>query len=462
MRVKKFRASALEDAVRMVRLEMGPEAVILHARSARSGGVDGLLGRNLVEVVAGVDEEGPGGKPDAEPGGKSAGKSGEQSGGYSHGGLNVLVEGSPPGGDLPDEGCSSGERHLPGNGSSPGSGVQPFPFEDLLISVGRGHEGVRHEIGAKSAGSDMESADMESAETRLKPSGGHVKHMASDRKPAETGTKTAEPDECRGLLVGDPPRPERGRRFILTLVGPAGTGKTTAALGLAAHFRNELGLRVALMELDPAGRRGSSLVVREAGLRGIPARKVFHPGQIPALLERWEGVDAVIVDTPGCSPLNPHELGRLGAFLEKLPTDLSLLVLPGTIAFEAGAEAWSSFVKPAGVQGIVLTRLDETLRWADLLFDLTGALGCPVYYLSSGRRIGEDLQPADTGIILGRLGERICGLETRLKGPAGPQAFQDGISAFESSMFNDGRGYGDAQGAGVAEESISPTGSARR
>jgi flagellar biosynthesis protein FlhF len=54
MRVKKFEAKSMKDALRMVKAELGPEAVILGARENKRS--FGIAGETSFEVTAAVSE----------------------------------------------------------------------------------------------------------------------------------------------------------------------------------------------------------------------------------------------------------------------------------------------------------------------------------------------------------------------------------------------------------------------
>src|SRR5438445_12741954 len=56
MQIKTFRALDMRDALRAVKEELGPDAVILSTREVKSGGgAFGLFSRAVVEVTAAVD-----------------------------------------------------------------------------------------------------------------------------------------------------------------------------------------------------------------------------------------------------------------------------------------------------------------------------------------------------------------------------------------------------------------------
>src|SRR5215467_13383075 len=58
MHVKRFEAADMAEALRLVKLELGPNAVILSTRQVKKGsGAFGIFGRSFVEVTAAVDRE---------------------------------------------------------------------------------------------------------------------------------------------------------------------------------------------------------------------------------------------------------------------------------------------------------------------------------------------------------------------------------------------------------------------
>src|SRR5262249_28887072 len=58
MHVKRFEAADMAEALRMVKLELGPNAIILSTRQIKKGGgALGILGRGFVEVTAAVVRE---------------------------------------------------------------------------------------------------------------------------------------------------------------------------------------------------------------------------------------------------------------------------------------------------------------------------------------------------------------------------------------------------------------------
>lgn len=67
MELKTYRASSMADALAEVKKDLGKDAVILHARTFKAGGVMGVGARTIVEITASNDPRAPGPKPRGAP-----------------------------------------------------------------------------------------------------------------------------------------------------------------------------------------------------------------------------------------------------------------------------------------------------------------------------------------------------------------------------------------------------------
>src|SRR6267378_1851115 len=58
MRIRRFEAPSVQEALRQVRTELGPDAVILYTKKLRRGGFLGFGGNDVAEITAGLDDTG--------------------------------------------------------------------------------------------------------------------------------------------------------------------------------------------------------------------------------------------------------------------------------------------------------------------------------------------------------------------------------------------------------------------
>ncbi len=195
---------------------------------------------------------------------------------------------------------------------------------------------------------------------------------------------------------GGPPR-------VTLLVGVNGTGKTTTAAKLAKRLK-ESGRSVllaaadtfraaAVEQLQVWGERVGAPVVHQAE-GADPAAVVFDA----LAAARARGIDEVLVDTAG----RLHTHANLMKELEKVrkvanrevpgaPHEV-LLVLDATTGSN-GIEQAERFGATAGVDGVVLTKLDGTAK-GGVVLAIADRLKLPVRWVGVGEGI-DDLLPFD-------------------------------------------------------------------
>ncbi|MFP1679476.1 hypothetical protein ACLD02_12315 [Alloalcanivorax sp. C16-2] len=207
--------------------------------------------------------------------------------------------------------------------------------------------------------------------------------------PEEAGVAGIEPwlrrQLQRRLLIGD--RLERAGTLVL--LGPAGVGKTSIALKLAARAG---ATRARLwMETPPP-----PMLARRAEHLGLTCQVLEH-GQSPAV----DDATLCLIDTRGLGLRDPDQ----GALLHRLgPNARPLLVLAAGTALETLEETLAvhrGLARAAGLRldDIVVTGRDDAARLGPLL-DLVIRHGLRLHYVSGGQRIPEDLTPARADALL--------------------------------------------------------------
>ncbi len=200
-------------------------------------------------------------------------------------------------------------------------------------------------------------------------------------------------------------------RSVTALVGPTGVGKTTTIAKLAARAVMRHGAAgVALVSTDHY-RIGAAAQLEHYGrLLGVHVYPAYDARSLKRVLDMLQGRHTVLIDTAGMAGTDP----RLSQQLEILANagDLrSCLVLAANAqsqSLEAAVDAYRE-LKP---HACILTKLDEAAR-------LGGALSVlirhrlPLDYVTDGQRVPEDIATADTN-------ELVCRAARAVKTSANP------------------------------------------
>jgi flagellar biosynthesis protein FlhF len=183
------------------------------------------------------------------------------------------------------------------------------------------------------------------------------------------------------------------RGGVLSLVGSSGSGKSSAVAGIAARWvlRNGPNGAVLVSAGDP--RFGAfEQLARLGRLLGIPTYQVEEIEALPALLTRLGEQRLVLVDTgaTGSRSDDPSVEERNFATLRSIGSIAA--VLPATLQATAARQIAARYAR-LGVTACIATRLDEAASLGGLLSAVISA-ALPLVYVTDGTRLPDDLRPA--------------------------------------------------------------------
>ena len=227
--------------------------------------------------------------------------------------------------------------------------------------------------------------------------------------------RTALLDLMREETSSDTARTTSSQQVFL-LVGVNGAGKTTSAAKLAARAK-AASLQPILVAADTFRAAAIDQLRLLATREGVPIAE-GKPGGDPAAAihdaltqANAKGFDPVIIDTAGRMQTKTglmDELTKMRRVIQKLAPDAEvevLLVIDATAGQNGLAQA-SGFDRAAGVDGVILTKLDAGAR-GGVALAVRRELGLPVRWVGVGER-GSDLLPFDADAFVdGLLGDAV-------------------------------------------------------
>lgn len=180
---------------------------------------------------------------------------------------------------------------------------------------------------------------------------------------------------------------------IVAFAGPAGAGKTTLLAKLAARWVLRHGPRKVAMISADSVRIGAHEQMHTLGrLLGVTTHNAYDVAELPELLYETRGCKFVMIDTAGASPRDP-ELARQLRLLQNMQASVeTALVLPASTQAGAIDEVVQRFAlaKPTAC---VITKVDEAVSLGGIISALVRHK-LAAAYISDGQRVPEDLQVA--------------------------------------------------------------------
>jgi len=179
----------------------------------------------------------------------------------------------------------------------------------------------------------------------------------------------------------------------VALIGPTGVGKTTTLTKLAVRWALRHGGRELALISSDSVRIGAHDPIRALGqMLGAQMHTLDSLDELPQLLPRLAKYRLILIDTAGTGQRDTQLASRLEELAAAGPQLQTALVLAASTQAGATEEIVARFAaaRPACA---LLTKVDEAASLGGMLSVLTRAK-LPISYISEGQRVPEDLRPA--------------------------------------------------------------------
>lgn len=191
------------------------------------------------------------------------------------------------------------------------------------------------------------------------------------------------------------------RGGVVALVGPTGVGKTTSIAKLAARFTLRFGSReVALISTDSYRIGAQEQLYNFGKILGVPTYMASDEDELRSKINDLSDKRLVLIDTAGMSQ---RDL-RLSKQLEALSDSSQLIRNYLVIAANTQTNTLNDVMRAYShirLDGCILSKLDETTSLGGALSTII-RYQLPVAYVSDGQRVPEDMHPARAHSLVSR------------------------------------------------------------
>lgn len=432
MQVKKFEAQTLQEALDAVKLELGPEAIILQTKRNRKR--FGLLSKPSIEVTAAVSERSIVKKKAVENRLQDEGKENlkkltaeKQATVYNKffdkyldkiaGKTQDRVEiQSSKNNSVPKAITKTRYIDIQDDTQPAIQSATPSPVPVSVQNPYVPPVAVKEEsmTGAQALlpKSSLFTAALQDAFEQLVVNGmdkrlaldllrragfelGAEKSDDTDRVLDEVAGEIIKGTEVLSLFGGLSPgeRAQKGMGpFVVALLGVTGVGKTTTIAKLTAEAMGKRQLKVGLINFDVQKPTAFDQLATYAKILNVPFRSITSIEDLKSALSEFQNMDLVLVDTAGTSQRDFNSLKELEETMRQVPGIETALVLSATTRDAELYEIANRFsiFRP---RGLILSKLDEAMIYG-VIYNICRKTKLPLLYFTLGQRVPEDLEEA--------------------------------------------------------------------
>ncbi|WP_078595609.1 flagellar biosynthesis protein FlhF [Evansella clarkii] len=359
MKVKKYTALNMNEAMRQIRGELGDDAVILNSRQVETGGIFGLFRKKGVEVIAAIDPE-----IKKKP---------------------VKIERKPV----------------------PKTKAKPEPESGMANELSEIRQMVERLSKQQQADTDNISYPPELRSVVKTLDGQEVaphitavimkqllkKWYSGEREELDPETVSSwAADELTALLEGVNTGPFSYGKQLLCVVGPTGAGKTTTLAKIAAYTVLEEKKKAAFITTDTYRIAAVEQLKTYGDILNMPVEVAYSAEDFKQAKNRLKDYDVILVDSAGRNFRNAEYIEQLGGIIDFDEEMETHLVLPLTAKYRDMEKIITEF-KTINPDKVIFTKSDET-----------GSLGAAINiqyeykigssYITTGQNVPDDILPA--------------------------------------------------------------------
>ncbi|WP_312470814.1 flagellar biosynthesis protein FlhF [Neobacillus sp.] len=185
---------------------------------------------------------------------------------------------------------------------------------------------------------------------------------------------------------------------MINVIGPTGVGKTTTIAKLATEQVLKQKRRVAMITTDVYRIAAVEQLKTYAGILNVPLEVVRTKDELEKALTKLAHYDLIYMDTTGRNYKEVKYRESISEFLNHPLESDNYLVLSLTTKFEDMQILLNEFLK-SPVQKLILTKFDETTSYGSIL-NIAYKYPFQLAYITNGQSVPEDITSIDATLLV--------------------------------------------------------------
>lgn len=372
MKLKKFTAKTMPEAMQQIRSELGRDAVILRSKEVKKGGVLGLFQQTHIEVVAAID-------PDTE----HAQRVEKRKNTFDHHPVtneqtNRLSIREDDSSQLLAE-IKQMKQLLQLNQSS--TPIPPMFEADYVLSY---TYLLEQEVDSKIA------ADIVSAVQQ--------RHLSLGEDATAQKIKEAIKNELTKHLDDRLWKQYSFHERVIHFIGPTGVGKTTTIAKIAAQAVLEKNKNVAFITTDTYRIAAIEQLKTYARILDIPIEVAYSKEDYVQALQKHSNVDHIFVDTAGRNFREQPFVEELTEWIMVNEDSQATMLVLSLSTKQSDLVAIFNQFQHLRNQRVIFTKLDETNQFGAMI-NFAINEHAEIAFVTNGQDVPQDVVEADATII---------------------------------------------------------------
>jgi flagellar biosynthesis protein FlhF len=184
---------------------------------------------------------------------------------------------------------------------------------------------------------------------------------------------------------------------MINVIGPTGVGKTTSIAKLATEQVLKQKRRVAMITTDVYRIAAVEQLKTYAGILNVPIEVVRSKDELDNVLKKLENYDLIYMDTTGRNYKEVKFRESINEFLNHPLESDNYLVLSLTTKFEDLQILLNEFLN-SPIQKLILTKFDETTSYGSIL-NIAFKYPYQLAYITNGQSVPEDITAIDATLL---------------------------------------------------------------
>jgi len=420
LQIKVFKERNAKAAMDKVRLELGPDAVILHTKKYTTGGIFGYGGKQVVEVTAAIEDR-PAAPilPQVKISNKKISQTAENTTKMSPVLENVQTV-------LPKQ-VLQNYASRPKQEEFSAVQMPVYNMDTVQVTEGQAAAAVNsiddnlneHKQQEKIAQLQQELLQMKSmldkALHRKSADNGDedisLKDALIEQEVNEEIINDILADTAEAFISKDSAQAQsmllkylnshmgnagiemaKGKSKIVALIGATGVGKTTTLAKIASRFVLEQGLQAVLITADTYRISAVDQLKTYSDIIGLPLEIVYSPAELKEKIIKHKDKQLILIDTAGRSQHNDYQLMELHDLLAVDDSIEKHLVLSATTKYKDVIDIIRKFSLCAPDK-VIFTKTDETSS-VGMILNLLVKYPIILSYFTNGQSVPDDIFPA--------------------------------------------------------------------